>query len=62
MKNESEHQFLQRDFFIKIFKYERLGIKRENGKEEQSELFSSSFMPMGGMQIHWFKLVTSCRR
>ena len=64
MQNESEHQFLQRDFFflIIIFKYERLGTKRENGKEEQGELFSSSSMPMGGMQIHWFKLVTSCRR
>ena len=31
-------------------------------KEEQGELFSSSFMPMGGMQIHWFILVTSCKR
>ena len=62
MKNESEHQFLQRGFFIKILKYERLGTKRENGKEELGELFSSSFMPMGRMQIHWFKLVISCRR
>ena len=62
MQNESEHQFLQRDFLIKIFKYERLGTKRENGKEEQGELFSSSIMPMGGMQIHWFKLITSCKR
>ena len=35
--------------------------ERENGKEEQGRLFSSSFMPMRGMQIHWFKLVTSCR-
>ena len=52
MQNESEHQFLQRDFFfffIKIFKYEILSTKRENGKEEQGELFSSSFMPMGGI-------------
>ena len=62
MHNESEHQFLQRGFFIKIFKYDRLGIKRENGKEELGDLFSSSFMPMGGMKIHWFKLVTNCRR
>ena len=66
MQNESEHQFIQRNFlffiFIKIFKYERLCTKRENGKEEQGELFSSSFMPIGGMQIHWFILVTNCRR
>ena len=62
MQNEIEHQFLQKDFFIKILKYERLGTNREDGKEEQGELFSSSFMPMGGMQIHWFILVTSCRR
>ena len=26
--------------------------ERENGKEEQGRLFSSSFMPMRGMQIH----------
>ena len=52
MKNESEHQFLQRGFFfIKFFKYDILGIEREKGKEEQGELFSS-FMPKGGMQIH----------
>ena len=62
MQNESEHQFLQRDFFIKIFKYERLDTKRENGKEEQGELFSSFFIPIGGMQIHWFKLVSNYRR
>ena len=45
MQNKSEHQFLQREifFFIQIFRYERLGSKRENGKEEQGELFSSSF-------------------
>ena len=48
MQNESEHQFLQRDFFlIKIFRYEILGTERENGQEEQGELFSSYFMPMG---------------
>ena len=30
MQNESEHQFLQRNFqFIKFFKDERLGTKRE---------------------------------
>ena len=62
MQNENEHQFLQREFFIQFFWYERLGTKMENGKEEQGRLFSSSFMPMGGMQIHWFKLVTSCIR
>ena len=62
MQNESEHQFLQREFFIEFFRYERLGTKRENGKEEQGELFSFSFMPMGGMPIHWFILVTSYRR
>ena len=65
MQNKSEHQFLQRDFFFFInffFKYERLATKREDMKEEQGELFSSSFMPMGGMQIHWFILVTSCKR
>ena len=63
MQNKSEHQFLKRDFFsIKIFKYEILGTEGEKRKEVQGELFSSSFMPMGGMQTHWFKLVTSCRR
>ena len=62
MQNESEHQFLKRDFFlIKIFKYDVLGTKREKGKEEKGELFSSSFMPMGGMKIHRFKPVTSYR-
>ena len=49
MQNESEHQFLQREFFIQFFRYERLGTKRENGKEELGELFYFSFMPMGGM-------------
>ena len=53
MQNKSEHQFLQRDFFfIKFFKYERLRTKREDGKEEQGEHFSSFFMPMGVLQIH----------
>ena len=28
----------------------------------QCKLFSSSIMPMGGVQIHWFKFVTSYRR
>ena len=36
--------------------------ERETWKEELGELFSPSFMPMGGMQIHWFKLVTTCRK
>ena len=31
-------------------------------KEEQGELFSSSFMPMGMVQVDWFKLVPSYRR
>ena len=61
MQNESEHQFLQREFFIQFFRNERLGTKRENGKEEQGKLFSS-FMPIVGMQIHWFILVTCCKR
>ena len=44
-------------FFIKLFlKYEILGTERENGKEEQGELSSSSFTPMEGMKIHWFNL------
>ena len=30
--------------------------------EEKGELFFSSFMLMGGMQIHWFIFVTSSRR
>ena len=63
MQNKSEHQFLQRIFqFIKFFKYERLGKKKGNGKEEEGRLFSSYFMPMGGMQIHWFKLATNYKR
>ena len=32
MKNEGEHKFLQREFFLfNFFRYERLGTKRENG-------------------------------
>ena len=49
MKNESEHQFLKRDFFIQFFRYKILDIESENGKEEHNRLFSSFFMPMGRM-------------
>ena len=62
MQNESEHQFLQRIFSLKFLGVRHLVTKREKGKKLQGKLFSSSIMLMGGVQIHWFKLVTSCRR
>ena len=61
MQNESERQFFAKNFFIELFKCKASGYREGKGEELQGNLFSSSIMPMGGMQIHWFKLVTSCR-
>ena len=58
MQNESEHQFLQR-IFIEVFRCKTSGYKEGKGEELQGKPFSSSIMPMGGMQFHWFKLIPS---
>ena len=49
------------EFFIEVFKCKSFGCKGGKWKVLQGKLFSSSIMPMRGMQIHWFKLVTGCR-
>ena len=51
-----------KEFFIEVFKCKSFGYKEGRGEELQGKLFYFSIMPMGGMQIHWFKLVTSYRR
>ena len=48
-------------FLFKIYGIRDLVTKREKGKKLQGKIFSSSIMPMGGVQLHWSKLVTSCR-
>ena len=49
-------------FLFKISVIRDLVIKREKGKKLHDKLFSSSIMSIGGVQIHWFKLVTICKR
>ena len=50
---------------VSLFKFSGirdLVTKGEKGKKLQGKLFSSSIMPIRGVQIHWFKLVTNYRR
>ena len=61
-KMRVDTNFCKGIFLFKISGIRDLVTKREKGKKLQGKLFSSSIMSMGGVQIHWFKLVTSCRR
>ena len=51
-----------KEFFIEVFKCKASCYKEGKGEELQGNLISSPIMPMGGMQIHWFKLVTTYGR